>query len=839
MNVSTDCAMSPESVGVSRITLDPGRFLELVAVFTVAMSVLGLATALVGFFLPVQVVLLALLIVAGYAWRTRTREPQDELASRSLKWRHIILLVLVCLFFRLTPYHYVFGGQDQGVYVNMAAHIARTGGVEVTDPVLERLPAGAVRNLYLRDNYSPSYLPGIYRIPIPGAKEPGLEFQFYHLFPVWMAVFEDFFGPRGGVYALTFFAVLSILFCYRLVFTLTGNTGAAVAAGLLLALNPLHAFFSKWPVTEVPTLAFSLIAFCYLAMAWQSKEKNRLPWLMISALSLLSLFTTRISGFMYVPIVMAIATAALLSDADVRRRQAVAAWVGVVLLFYAFSVWYGLNWSGRYSNDIYQISFSRLFGTHWKAGLLACALVAVIGLIGVAVFSSSARFRPCLKSTLSIASGWIGWLTLLVLLVGTYKIFLLGFTDRYVADPWIGKRWHLANNGWGSVPSSSLVAAAVYLFPLIFVAFVAFAWRRWAKPEMQLLSFFLLTILAYLALLQWVVPYQPYYARYLLSEFVPYAIIFVVCGWSLLNTGRFRKAVAACLLLGGIWSGLLSAAQLGKNEKKGAYEGLAGIASRVGDNDVLLLSKDGLMWLPQIKTALVYAFGRNVITVRKDLISDGEYLAGIQSVYDNVFLLSSRPTRQRGFDPRATKRLSVESFRRSHHPPTTTERDDALYHLSQLSSIPLVVDKPLKLAANRLAQQWLDTGWGQTEHWGVWAVGTHARLTIPRSQIPDTNSDDLSLELDLSAHVRPSHRRQNVDVLLNGVPALKVAFEYPGASRKTIRLPLNNVPRWHDAVVVDFEMPDAVSPAAVSTSPDARVLGVGLYAVKIASPDKK
>ncbi len=684
-------SVNPEPARVREIALEPSRFLDLVAVFVVATSIFGLATALGGFFLPVQVVLLALLVVAGYAWVTRARASQDEPACSSLKWRHIILLVLVCLFFRLAPYHYVFGGQDQGIYVNMAAHIARTGSVEVTDPVLARLPAGAVRSRYVQDNYAAVYLAGIYGTRTPGAREPGVEFQFYHLFPVWMAVFEGFFGPRGGVYALTFFAVLSILFCYRLVFTLTRNAGAAAVAGSLLALNPLHAFFSKWPVTEVPTLAFSLMAFCYLALAWQSKESRRLRdrWLIFSALSFLCLFTTRISGFMYVPILLTIAVAALLSDADARRRRAVTTWAGAVLAFYAFSVWYGLNWSGRYANDVYQISFSRLFGDHWKAGLLTCALAAIVAWVAAAVLSNTRRFRPGLKSTLAVASNWVGALTLLVLLLGSYKIFLLGFTDRYVADPGIGLRWNLANQGWASVPPSSLIAAAVYLFPPVFIASIAFAWCRWTEPGMRLLSFFLLTVLAYLALLQWTVPYQPYYARYLLSEFVPYAIIFVVCGWSFLSVGAVKKAVAACLLLSGIWSGLFSGAQLGKNENEGAYEGLANIASRVGDNDVLLLSADGFSWLSQVKTALVCTFGRNVITARKDSISDNAYLAGVQSVYDNVFLLSSRPTSRRGFDPRTTIRLSVESFRRSHHPPTATRRDSALYYLSELSGVPL------------------------------------------------------------------------------------------------------------------------------------------------------
>src|SRR5690348_6391124 len=359
--------------------LSVDRVLELVAVFMIAASLIGLAAALAGIFQAPQVLLCSLFPTGAYAYATRGSGV--FWGSARPRWSHLVLLILVALFFRLPAYNYVLGGQDEGLYTNIGQHIEYTGGLDAHDRVMQKLQGTEYLQRYLDDNRilegnSPTlYLLGVY------ARQPGttnLVFQFYYLFPVWMAIVGGVFGTTAAIYALTLFALLSIVFFYRIALLLTRSYSAALLAGGLLALNPLHAFFSKFPVTEVPTLAFSLMGFTLLtAYGSPHAPARRSRWLWLSVLAFLCLFATRISGLMYMPFVVALAMAALVCDEDMPRRKAIQWWAIGVLVAYFASVIYGLHWSRYYSRDQYFVSLEPLFGTHWKS---VVASVVVFGL---------------------------------------------------------------------------------------------------------------------------------------------------------------------------------------------------------------------------------------------------------------------------------------------------------------------------------------------------------------------------------------------------------------------------------------------------------------------------
>ncbi|MFO8240415.1 MAG: phospholipid carrier-dependent glycosyltransferase [Dissulfuribacterales bacterium] len=614
------------------------RAFELLVVFMISTSVLGLTTALMGWFRPEGVFAFGLVSTFIYQQGLRYFGVSIQKKRIGLGWLYILAILLMGAFFRIPPYHCILGGQDQGVYVNIASSIERTGTVTAVDPVLDRM-AGPHHERYVQDNYGSSqYLPGVFRTR-EASGNVGVEFQFYHLFPVWMAIFEGIFGSESGVYALTFMSMVSLLLCYWLVRILTESDAVAFAAALLLTLNPLHAFFSKFPVTEAPTLAFSLAGFSCFAAYWVSADRQGAGngrFLVLSALSFGCLFTTRISGFFYMPTLFVLFAAVLLREESRNIRNAVAFWAFLVFLLYGISVWYGLTWSANYSHWIYSHSFSKVFGKGWPIGVSVVAVAMSVAFVCILVATKIERLRKFLASILAWLSGKLGLMFALIMIAGGYKLYQFAFTDTYAGNPWLGERWELAGRGLGSVAVSSLAATTLYVSPMIVMVFVYFMLLKFKDGPIHLTKFFLLSLFTYIALLNFVIPYHPYYARYLLSELVPYMIVFVVWGWSLTAHGSKRNIVAMLLVAAALYSGTLSFLQVGNAEQRGAYEGLSRIASQVGENDLILLHGKDLYG--EIKTPLVYTFGKNVISISDDSMLDRAYMSFLLDSFEDVYL---------------------------------------------------------------------------------------------------------------------------------------------------------------------------------------------------------
>ena len=183
-----------------------------------------------------------LLATAGRYFLPANFEPERAAFGKPV-FPVILLVLLAALLFRAEPFLPLHGGQDQGVYVSMSAHLQREGSVFIDDPVPAALPDQRSRDIYAAGlpedtSWAASVQPGVYY----SDREGDYLFQFYHLHPLWMAVFAELFGDGARFYALTLFSLLSIAGICLLVLEMTGARAAALTAGLLLALNPLHVF---------------------------------------------------------------------------------------------------------------------------------------------------------------------------------------------------------------------------------------------------------------------------------------------------------------------------------------------------------------------------------------------------------------------------------------------------------------------------------------------------------------------------------------------------------------------------------------------------------------------
>lgn len=809
------------------------RALELALVAVLVTGALGLVAALIGVFQAPQVWLLGFLLTGIY-WKLTRERPLPH--RRPARWAHLACLVLMALFFRLPVFHYVLGGQDEGVYVNVASHIVRTGGIAVQDEVGQWLSDSASLQKYLASNRQTdgSYLAGVYAADPPSLR---LSFQFYHLFPVWMALVGGVLGLYAGVYALTILAVLSVLFAYRLVLTATGRYGAALWASVLLALSPLHAFFSKFPVTEVPTLMCSLAGFAYLACYWTA-EPGRRParalWLAFAAFA--CLFFVRISGFMYMPFLLALACASALGEEDAERLRGVQWWVFAVMAAYAASVAYGLHWSGHYARDIYEQSFGPIFGDSWRSRLMEVSACAAV--IWALCLYARARSRKLLKAG-QWAVGWgrrlVGLVVLAAVISVVMRVYWLGWTTHFAGDAWLDQRWGMTGTHWRALKVTSFAQLGVYMGPPLFL--LGLAWiclpQRRALPEYARVV--AAGFVVYALALQWNIPYGPYYARYLLSEALPFLTLFVVFAWADLRASAAKKWVAGVLMVSALYAGLVTACQLGKNENEGLYASLGRLVSRADASDVVLLESvsNGLPNISEIATPLMYTFGKHVVVVSREDLVDDVYMADLSQHFDDVYLISPRPTPPNGFREVDSVRTRVWAFRWGHGPPLEMQlNEDMRLHLFEQAQpkLPSGLSLAFKLGSN--CDGWLGGGWGDLESWGVWAQAPEATLNVDLDQLPRSDTG-LNLRFRLQGFITPQHARQRAVVTVDGNEAKSIEVDYP-ATTADLDVPVSaDRLRAGGRLVVHFKFDDAVSPRELGLSTDSRQLSLGLLSVQI------
>lgn len=233
----------------------------------------------------------AILLIAAALLR-RALPRADAPVARDGRWPAGALAAVALalgVMIRLDPSPYLHGGQDQGIYVNVGHHIARTGRLRPID----RLMAGRVRGVAGSDVRATHRISPIAPdSPLKGVREgrwfAGIHVEdadrgvlipaFFHLMPVWFAMAEHDWGFARSTWPLVLFWLLSALAAFGLAVRLhrmfTGPTEdpgrRAVLVGALavaaLALHPLDLWISTFTVTE------NLARACLLGAAWLALE---------------------------------------------------------------------------------------------------------------------------------------------------------------------------------------------------------------------------------------------------------------------------------------------------------------------------------------------------------------------------------------------------------------------------------------------------------------------------------------------------------------------------------------------------------------------------------------
>ncbi len=622
-------------------------FFDLLMIIVITISLFSLLFLIGGFFRVDLVLissLLAIVLIIHFFYT-----PLLSNISQNKHFISMAILIFTALFFRSEPYQYIIGGQDEGIYVNMSKAFQQSGEVfqydrirqDIFDPDLRRHydDTNIRYELHKVRKFEGHYLGGVY---VVDSKQSKYVFQFYHLHPLWLAIFDGVFGERNAGYALVLFSLISVLALYLLAYEMTGSRAAAFAAGALLAINPLHAFFSKFPVTEVVALAFAASSFYYLLRYFNlTKQKNyRNDYLIISALLMAGMFFTRISGFMYLPFfyLLLIFNQVYTKD-SIARNELMRYFFGIFSL-YALSVIYGLAYSYPYSSDIYQMSFGRFLGEGWSWKLALMGAFLMLLYLSVYYLANNEEKKEKIRKLFLWGKKALPFLYLIVLALGSYKVYQLGYTDRYINDTWINGVWGLNHIGSEAKYYWSGYVLYEYLTPpLVLLFFYLILFRiKVLNFAQTLLLLFLFFFIAYISVLQWKIPYQYYYARYLVSEALPYAILFAASGVTAVKYGK--KIYFALLIIAGFYMINDSTTQLQGKEADGAYNTIKRVAQPIDVEDLILT--DGMDG--EIKMGLVYYEGKNVVSIsdeKLDFVTEE-----ILDRYNDIYLLSWHPSEQ-------------------------------------------------------------------------------------------------------------------------------------------------------------------------------------------------
>ena len=162
----------------------------------------------------------------------------------------LIIILILASFFRLPTWNWICGGQDQGAYVNNGNYIARTGKIIYRDTVFTLLKDKPNALKYYQKNTN--IIRGFNGIYLGFVNSNIWYPHGFHLMPIWFAISNLLLGVQNTTFPLYLFSILSIILIFILAKDFTGNNYIGLLSALLMAVNPILSFFSKFPVSILP-----------------------------------------------------------------------------------------------------------------------------------------------------------------------------------------------------------------------------------------------------------------------------------------------------------------------------------------------------------------------------------------------------------------------------------------------------------------------------------------------------------------------------------------------------------------------------------------------------------
>jgi len=311
----------------------------------------------------------------------------------------ISLIVLYVLF----PTEYILGDRDPGLYLDFGVYISKTGGLELTDPLLRELH-NAIGDA-LRLGY-----PGIYSGYERGLSQDPANLipQFLHLFPALIANGYSLFGMDGllrfnGIIGLVSLGIIFI-FVRKI-----SNIYAALVAVIIISINPAQLWNARITLTE----SFSqLLYFTALLVYVIANEKNNKVLYLLAGLILGLGCFNRVDSYVFGVAILLIAACAVVYNKKEFTYFAMPFFVLELL-----SVAYGYKYSYPYYYDLW------ILGSLYKLFLLH--MISLVILVTVFLFKTKIKAITKQINKKLDYNGILGYIILgagLVLMVWAYLL---------------------------------------------------------------------------------------------------------------------------------------------------------------------------------------------------------------------------------------------------------------------------------------------------------------------------------------------------------------------------------------------------------------------------------
>jgi hypothetical protein len=567
-----------------RLHLGTVAFLSLLASLGIT-SVAGLLAAVFGVFdlrLLAGVNLAVAAALAGVD-RTLLLDAARELPAKLRRPRPAgvlaaLALGVVALLLYARPYEWYFGGWDPGIYVNTGASIAGSGSLQIRDEAVAGLTA-AERGLFGKERLGQ-------RLKYPGfvIRDAGrgiVQPYFYHLFPVWIAIFDAGFGAAAGLLVGPLFSLAALAGIY-LLGTALFTPRVGLFAALLFGLSIPAIWQARFPTSE-PLALFFFVGGLLCVVLFLREGSGALA--LLAGLAFGCALLTKITAAL--PVLVTLAGTSLVAAATGKqRRWRLPAAIGTGFLL-VLPYYYGPAREATLTIlGAAPRVFSGPFGLALAAGLLAGA--------GALAGRAAARWLPRHRSAVRWAAS-----------AGIGAAGLFGYFVRPVLDR-TSDAGNLVQVGWFLTPLALVLALAGVLLVVH---------RRGGRDRTAARLLFLGVAAAVtLALLyrKQIVPVYPWALRRFVPEVLPALALFAAVALAAVaggrRAGRARAALAAALLAATLGWGLARGRHLlPYREYAGAAAPIARVAAAIPD-DAVAVCVEG--WLA---TPLHFIHGRNTL----------------------------------------------------------------------------------------------------------------------------------------------------------------------------------------------------------------------------------